>query len=187
LIGGVQAATELVTSDRFLFKIVDQAISLQDLKYQSRNLKALSCIYSDALVIQFFDKKFIQDYDKFLKDFPQKDEDVVRYLHAHEEILKKMSLLFKMLRYADDQNKKVSSELSNLVQESARANKCNLDVLYKDSLKTNFRALLEIELYLRARYDGQFQGQNKKIDQIRSSLDLFLESLNKQFSHEFYW
>ncbi len=187
LIGGLEASSEIVSSDRFLFKIVDQAVSLQDIRYQSGNLKALNCIYSDAIVIQFFDKKFISDFDNFLTKFPPKDEEVIRYLHAHEEILKKTSLLFKLLRYAQDQNKNVSKDLSKLIQESARANKCNLEVLYKDTLKTNFKSLLEIELYLRARYEGQLQDKKKNIEQIRSSFDLFIESLNKQFSHEFYW
>jgi hypothetical protein len=187
LIGGVQASSELVSSDRFLFKVVDQAVSIQDLKYQLRNLKALNCVYSDALVIQYFDKKFIEDFDSFIIKFPENSEGIIRYLHSHEDLLNKMSILFKMLRYAEDQNKKVSAELSKLVQSSAKANRCNLEVLHKDSLKTNFKSLLEIELYLRARYEGQFQTSGKKIDEIRSSLDLFIESLNKQFSHEFYW
>ena len=187
LIGGTKASSELVSSDRFLFKVVDQAVSIQDLKYQLRNIKALNCVYSDALVIQYFDKKFIDDFDSFISKFPENSEGIIRYLHSHEDLLNKMSILFKMLRYAEDQNKKISDELSKLVQSSAKANRCNLEVLHKDSLKTNFKSLLEIELYLRARYDGQFQTSRKKIDEIRSSLDLFIESLNKQFSHEFYW
>lgn len=189
MIGGLllqPSVAEVVSSDRFLIKILDRTVSLQDIKYQFRNLQALNCIYDDAFVIRFFEKSFLKELEKFLLDFPEGDAEVRRYLHRHESILKKIRYFFKMLRYSEDQKADVSPKLTQLIRESAKENKCNSEVLYKDTLKTNFIALMEMELYLRSRYGGQLKG-NSQFDTIRQSIELFIESLDKQFQHEYYW
>lgn len=191
LIWGAQAqevdTSKLVSSDKFLLKVVDRAISLQDIKYQLRNLKALNCIYDDALVVSYFEKSFIKELDTFVKDMPEKDSEVPKYLHNHGVLLKKIRYFFKMLRYSEDQNKKVTIGLSKLIREGAKENNCESEVLYKDTLKTNFKSLIEMELYLRSRYEGQIRSSKQNFDFIRPSVDLFVESLDKQFLHEYYW
>ena len=184
LVGGLNAS--VVTSDRFLIKILDRTVSLLDVQYQQRNLEALNCIYDDSFVVQYFEKSYIKDLKKFVDDFPSGDEEVRRFLHTKETVLKKTRHLFKMLRYTEDQRADVSPNLTNLLRESARENKCNTEVLYKDTLKTNFIALVEMELYLRARYGGQYKT-NQRFDAVKSSIELFVESLDKQFAHEYYW
>lgn len=180
-------AQELVSSDRFILKIIDRAISFQDLSYQLRNLKALDCIYSDALVVGYFEKSFIKNLDQFVKDFPKSDDKVASYLHEHADLLKKVRYFFKMLRYSEDQNKKVSTELSSLIREGTRENNCQREILHKDDLKTNFKALIEMELYLRSRYEGQLKSNKRDFSVIRPSIDLFVDSLDKQFVHEYFW
>lgn len=184
LIGGAKA--EIVSSDRFILKILDRTISLQDIQFQHRNLKALHCVYDDAYIVLFFKKSFISDLGDFLIKFPKKDEEVRIYLHAKEELLKKIRHFFKLLHYSEDQKTVVSPQLAKLIRESAKENKCNGDILYKDSLKTNFISLMEMELYFRMRYAGQVKTV-KEFEAIRSSIELFVESLDKQFSHEYYW
>lgn len=179
--------TVVVSTDRFILKIVDRAITYQDLGYQLRNLKALDCIYSDALIVSYFQKGFLSEMDAFVKKFPSKDEDVVRYMHDHSDLLKKIRHFFKLLRYSEDQNKKVSTELSQLIREGTRENNCQKEILHKDSLKTNFKILIEAELYLRSRYEGQLRSSKRNFDFIRPSIDLFMDSLDKQFVHEYYW
>ncbi len=186
LIGGLHAQ-ELVSSDRFLIKILDRTVSFQDISYQLRNLNALKCIYDDALVISYFEKSFLSELETFVKNFPLKDDEVTKYLHQQSEILKKIRYFFKMLRYSEDQNKKVSTDLTKLIREGTRENKCQLAILHKDSLKTNFKSLIEMELYLRSRYEGQLRSHRKNFDLIRPSIDLFVDSLDKQFPHEYFW
>lgn len=178
---------KIISTDRFLLKVLDRAISLQDVGYQLRNLKALDCIYADALVVSYFEKNFMTGLDGLIKNFPKEEAKVSKYLHDHEEILKKIRYFFKMLRYSEDQNKKVSSELSKLIREGTRENNCQNSILHKDSLKTNFKSLMEMELYLRSRYEGQLRSNKRNFDFIRPSIDLFVESLDKQFLHEYYW
>lgn len=176
----------MVTSDRFLLKILDRTISLQDIKYQLRNLKGLDCIYEDAFIIRFFGKSFLKDLELFIQNFPTQDQAVKTYLHQNEEVLKKVRFFFKMLRYSEDQKTDVSPDLTKLIRQSAKANKCSTEVLYKDSLKTNFRALMEMELYLRSRYGGQLKNASQ-FEAVGQSIDLLIESLDKQFQHEYYW
>lgn len=183
LIGGVCARS--VSSERFLLKILDKTVSTQDMKFQLRNLEALDCIYEDSFVVQLFKKSFITEFKEFLKKMPDQDEEVRSYLHKNENFLKKIRFFFKMLHYAKDQKAEVSSQLNKLIRESAKENKCNLDVLYKDRLKSNFTELMEMEIYLRSRYGNQLKAHN--FESVRQSLELFVESLDKQFTHEYYW
>ena len=188
LISGVQAQeTAVVSTDRFILKIVDRAITFQDIGYQLRNLKALNCVYSDSLVVSYFQKSFVTELDAFVKKFPKSDDDVIKYLHDHTDLLKKIRHFFKMLRYSEDQNKKVSTELSKLIREGTTENNCQTEILHKDTLKTNFKSLLETELYLRSRYEGQLRSHRRNFDFVRPSVDLFIDSLDKQFLHEYYW
>lgn len=185
-IGGLHAQ-ELVSSDRFLIKILDRTITFQDISYQLRNIKALDCIYEDSLVVSYFEKSFVTNLNTFVKDFPAKDEEVIKYLHENTEILKKIRYFFKILRYSEDQNKKVSQHLSTLIREGTRENNCQKNILHKDSLKTNFKTLIEMELYLRSRYEGQLRSNKRNFDVVRPSIELFVDSLDKQFPHEYYW
>ncbi len=186
IIGGTRAST-LVSSDRFLLKIVDKTISLQDFKYQSRNLRALNCIYEDAFVVQYFEKTFIRDWENLLDKFPTNDEDVAKYLHQNEDLLKKIRYFFKVLRYSDDQKMVVSPEVIKLIRSGVKENKCDRDILYKDDLKTNFLALLQLELYFRSRYASQLKSSSTGFAIVKPSIDLFMESLDKQFGHEYFW
>ncbi len=186
LIGG--ALSKVISSDRYLFKVLDQTISLQDLQYQARNLEALNCAYDDAFVIQYFGKDLIKDWGQFLKDFPLKgNEEASRYMHQHEELLKKMRYFYKVLRYAYDQKLVVSEDVTKLIRSATKDNKCDTEILHKETLKTNFIGLLRMELYFRSRYGNQLKAGTSHFNTIRPSIDLFVESLDKQFLHEYYW
>ena len=138
------------------------------------------------MVVQYFEKGFIHDLNQFVNKFPKDEVEIKRYLHTNQDLLKKVRLYFKMLRYSEDQKTEVSGKLMAILRESVVENKCDKDVLYKETLKTNFLSLMELELYLKARYGGQLKN-NQRFDTIRSSVDLFVESLDKQFNHEYYW
>lgn len=184
LIGGSGAA--VISSDRFLIKILDRTISFNDFHFQYRNLKALNCVYDNSFVVQYFGKGLIGSLNGFIKNFPKGAEESRKFLHQEEKLLQKMRYLFKMLRYAENQRTEIDQAVIKLVRESVVANKCDPEILYKEGLKTNFIGLLELEIYLKARYGGQLKSQTSFQD-IRSSVDLFVESLDKQFSHEYYW
>jgi hypothetical protein len=184
--GGGQAST-LVSSDRFLLKVLDQTLSLQDFQYQSRNLKALSCVFEDAFIVEYFGKAFIKEWALFLEKFPTADQEVSKYLSDRAELLKKIRYFFKVLRYSEDQKMVVTPQITELMRKGTKERRCDKEILYKDSLKTNFLALLRLELYFRSRYGGQLNHTTQKFSTVRPSIDLFIESLDKQFSHEYFW
>lgn len=184
LVGGSSAT--VISSDRFLVKILDRTISFNDIQFQQRNLKALNCIYDNSFVVQYFGKGFIGELDRFIKKFPKGDEESRKFLHQEEKLLQQIRYLFKMLRYSQNQRTELDPSLIKLIKEAVQANKCDPEILYKETLKTNFVWMLELEIYLKARYGGQLKSQTTFQD-IRSSVDLFVESLDKQFSHEYYW
>lgn len=167
-------------------KILDKTVSVQDLGFQLRNLSALNCIYDDALVIRYFEKSFLPELKDFLGKLPADSKEVRPFLHTQAPIMKKIRTFFKMLRYSEDQKANVSPDLAKLIREGTKENKCGTGVLYKDTLKTNFIALMHMELYLRSRYGNQLKT-SRTFDEVRSSVDLFVESLDKQFPHEYYW
>ncbi len=168
-------------------KILDRTISLQDFQFQLRNLKGLNCVYSDSLVVQYFESSFIKEFETFLANFPEKDFEVRKHMHLNEELLKKIRYFFKILRYSEDQKTPVTPRITNLIREGVTENKCDQDILYKETLKTNFIELIQMELYLRSRYGGQLKTSSRSFQTIRSSIDLFVDSLDKQFLHEYYW
>ncbi len=176
----------MISSDRFLLKILDKIVSYKDIEFQLRNLRALNCLYDDSYIIRYFDRAYLKDLSLFVEKLPTADEEVRKYLHVNEEIMHKTRHLFKMLRYSEEQKLNVSEQLTGLIRESVKENKCNSEILYKNSLKTNFLSLIRLELYLRARYGGQLKGTST-FETLKPSIELFVESLDKQFAHEYYW
>ncbi len=138
------------------------------------------------MIIRYFGKGFALDMSRFVKGIPLDSKQVSVYLHSHQELMKKMRIFFKLLRYADDQQTSVGDEIRSLIRDSAKENKCNTEILYKDDLKSNFKQLLRLELYLRGRYGSQLQDK-RSFESIKQSMELFMDSLDKQFSHEYFW
>lgn len=149
-------------------------------------MNALKCVYGEPLVVEYFGRGFIKELGNFVRSFPSETEKARSYLHSEESFLKKLRYFFKMLRYSEDQKAKVNQQLTAIIRQNAKANKCDLEILHVNSLKTNFISLLQLEIYLRSRYGGQLKSA-KNFDEVRPSIDLFVESLDKQFSHEYYW
>lgn len=181
------AYASVITSDRFIMKIIDRTISLHDVEFQLRNIKTLGCLYENSMVVKYFKRDFVTELTKFSEGIPRENQAARDYLLKHEDILKNIRHLFKLMRYTEDQKNKVSPQLEALVRDSTKENKCGGAILYKDTLKTNFKILLELELYLRSRYGNQLASSKNNFESVRGSIDLFVDSLDKQFSHEYYW
>lgn len=146
----------------------------------------LDCVNNQSLIVRYFEKGFAGEIASFLKNFPEDNKDVSPYMHNHQEVLKKLRIFFKLLRYAEDQQTAVSTDVKSLIRETAREYKCSNEILYKNDLKTNFKQLLRLELYLRGRYGTQLEDK-RSFESIKQSMELFMESLDKQFAHEYFW
>jgi hypothetical protein len=183
----IQASPIIVSSDRLILKIGDQVYSLSDMKYQVRNLKALHCIYDGGVIVRYFGKEFIRQLDEFVNDYPESPQNRESYFKNKEPLLKQVRLLFKGIKYAEDQKLMLTETVEGLIRESASLNKCDSSVLKENSLKANFISLLRLELYLRSRYSStnmKSKAENYKI--LNESMNLFIESIDKQLPHEFF-
>jgi hypothetical protein len=183
----IQASPVIVSSDRLILKIGDQVYSLSDMKYQVRNLKALDCIYDGGVIVRYFGKEFIRQLDEFVNDYPESPQNRESYFKNKEPLLKQVRLLFKGIKYAEDQKLMLTETVEGLIRESASLNKCDSSVLKENSLKANFISLLRLELYLRSRYSStnmKSKAENYKI--LNESMNLFIESIDKQLPHEFF-
>lgn len=177
---------KVLTSERFIFRIVDQSVGISDINFQLRNLQGLDCVNHQSMIVRYFGKGFALDMDKFSKGIPEDSTNVSAYLHNHQDLLKRMRIFFKLLRYADDQQTTIGLDVRKLVRESAKEYKCNTEILYKDDLKSNFKQLLRLEMYLRGRYGSQL-ADKRSFESIKQSMELFMDSLDKQFAHEYFW
>lgn len=173
------------TSDRFLIRIVDKTISLKDLHFELRNLKALNCAYPNSIIRHYFGAEFLGRWQNFLNKMPTETKKVSLYLYDQDPFLKELRLYLKLLRYSQDQRAEVTPELNEIMMESLRVNNCGKDIFYKNRLKTTFYAVLRSELYLKSRYGNQL-SDSRNAGSVKSSIDLFMESLDKQFYHEYY-
>jgi len=169
-----------ISEDRLLFKISDKVISQEDIGYFDRNIKTLKCLYPDSLTYRYFGEEFVETLSRFQNtDFPSEvKKDLI--------FKKKLVSLFKLLKYSDSQRLGLSKDLVSLVKESIRVNRCKTDVLFKGELRANFKSLLSLELYLKSRYATSLKGQDSQGD-LRQSMDILIESIDKQYQHEFYF
>jgi hypothetical protein len=177
----------ILVSDRLVLKIVDQVYSLQDFKYQSRNLSTLKCVFSDSVIVSYFTPDFIAEFRDFVGNYPKTYSELEKYYDKKDKLLKKIRYFFKGIKYSEDQKLVVSDEVETLVRESTKINKCDSEILKTNGLKSNFVSLLRLELYLRSRYlAGDLSSKKKDFGLLKSSIDLFIDSLDKQFSHEYF-
>jgi hypothetical protein len=182
------ADNKVISSDKLILKISDQVFALSDFRFQFRNLKALDCIYShNSIVIQYFGRSFLTKFDRFLEKYPEETSEIARFHKNHEFFLKQLRFFFKGIKYADDQKLVFNETLESLIKESASLNRCDQSVLKENKLKANFVSLLRLELYLRTRYSGSKEKVNKnELKRLKDSIDLFVESIDKQLPHEYF-
>lgn len=152
-----------IVYDRLLLKVMDQVYSLQDFKYQLRNLKTLNCVFPDSITVRYFTPAFLESFSNFLQDYPSTSDKIQTYYMDKELLLRKLRLFFKGIKYSEDQKLTVSDEVEGLIRESTKINKCDPDILKTNGLKANFLSLLRLELYLRSRYVDSSTNSKEEI------------------------
>lgn len=181
---------DILSQDRYFFKIINTVISQKDLSYLERNLKVLKCVFETPVLTDLFSSELVKNLSHFLTQLPSShkidDQKVRDKLKSHEKMMKKLRMLFKLLLYVKNQSILIRPQMIQLVRSTIKENKCSEDVFYKKSLKTNFLELLKLEIYLKSRYGTQMK-KNDEIDVTKASLSTFVESLDKQYSHEYFW
>jgi hypothetical protein len=181
LILSSSASAEL--KDRFLFKISDSVVGVHDLEQAHKDLRALSCRFSDSLLISYLTPEYIPK----LKSSLDQISKLTGTLGSENQLLIFLSSIrqnWKLLVYVDGQEVGVSEELEKLVKNFPGCP----SVMFNKKIRDSFKRWLRVEIYLRSRFApmGIQPGGEWRSKRLQPISQL-VESLDKQLSHENFW
>lgn len=175
-------ATAAPRGDRFLFRVADQVVAGDDLAQAGEDLTALDCRFPDSLLADYLGKGLA----------PKLREEAVALaklegpLKAHPPrtiFLGTLRRYWKLLTYVEGQEVEIAPALE---KELANVPGCPSIIDGDNKVRASFRRWLRTEIYLRSRYArAGVAGTNP--EKRRESIELFVDSLDKQLGHEDFW
>lgn len=180
-----KAMATQVDQGRFVFKIIDKVYSVRDLKVFGEDLKALECHLGDGIINDYLGKEFVPKLTKSLQEIDRPGYKISE--HSPMVIfLNYVRQIYKLKIYVNSQKITV---VPGVLQGLKEQKECP-NVFSKKGIHRHFLTLLRLEIYLRGRY-GQASGQDKMSEEQKKksfeSLALFIDSLEKQMTHENFW
>lgn len=170
--------------DRFIFRVADQVVSLQDLKSTDQDWSALRCHLPDSLIIEYVGEAFRKKLQENIGVLEKLDKP----LGANAPLtifLGSMRSFWKLLTYIDNQEVGLLPELEKTFLRSSH---CPSVEGEPKKLRASFRRWLRVEIYLRSRYgQGDISKDGERIQKRHQSISLFVDSLDKQVTHEDFW
>ncbi len=183
LLLAAQPATAAV-KDRYLFRAGDAVVGVNDLIQAHDDLTALNCRFNDSLLEAWsndgFQSKFKKVYEKLESNSGPLSEDQNSII-----FLSSLRQLWKLLVYVDGQEVVISSDLQKSIVNVAGCPKVTLS---GGKVRDSFQRWLRVEVYLRSRYaPGGVVNTKEWRDKRLQSINQFVDSLDKQLSHENFW
>ena len=178
------SSAQAAIKDRYLFRIQDTVVGVHDLGQAQADLAALHCRFPDALLEAWtndgFRGKFKKVLDKLASEQGPLSEDQNSII-----FLSSVRQLWKLLIYVDGQVVSLSPELQKSVMSVAG---CPAITHSRGKMRDSFQRWLRVEVYLRSRYapGGILKGQDWREKRLQS-IAQFVESIDKQLSHENFW
>lgn len=170
--------------DRFLFRVVDQVVGLQDLTLADSDLTALRCHFSDSLVLEYVGEGFLPRLHESISLIEQlktplrQDSRLVIFLSSVRQI-------WKLLTYVDGQEVQIGQDLEKGLLAPS---KCPSVEGEGKKFRASFRRWLRVEVYLRSRYaQGGVTQEKGRREKRFQSIALLIDSLDKQLAHEDFW
>ncbi len=175
------ASAEL--KDRFLFRINDSVVASHDLEQAHKDLRALSCRFSDSLLMAYLTPEYLPK----LKSSIDQLSKLTNSLSSENNLLIFLSSVrqnWKLLAYIDSQEVGLTSELEKQVQNFPGCP----SVMFNKKVRDSFKRWLRVEIYLRSRFapTGIQTGSEWRAKRI-NSISQLIESLDKQMAHENFW
>jgi hypothetical protein len=178
------SSAQAAIKDRYLFRIQDTVVGVHDLNQALVDLAALHCRFPDALLETWTNDSYRGKFKKVLDKLASEqgplaeDQNSIIFLSSVRQ-------LWKLLIYVDGQTVTLSPELQKSVLSVAG---CPGITLSKGKMRDSFQRWLRVEVYLRSRYapGGIVKGQEWR-DKRLQSIAQFVESIDKQLSHENFW
>ncbi len=189
---------ELVRENTFVFRVISEVYSLEDLKNYSQNLESFACMYKNSLVIDSFG--FNEKTFSRIKN-AKVDASFTQELKSEYD---KFNRMVKMIKYLETQTIQVDNSLYSALKSSAKANKCLINPL--NTFDSIMKIIIKAEVYFQSRFQDKsfwisetdldtvmkkYPGKNrrtvKKIEERnrkQQSINLFIQSVEKQISDE---
>jgi hypothetical protein len=170
--------------DRYLFRVADQVIGVEDMGQAHVDLTTLECHFSDALLIEYLGEGFLAKLEKEVAALSKlttplgEQTPLVIFLSAVRQ-------KWKLMVYVDSQEVDVAADLEKgLLKSKGCAGIAGSD----GKIRGSFRKWLRVEIYLRSRYgQGKTASDTSRRDKRLQSINLFVDSLDKQVTHEDFW
>lgn len=201
-----------VSSDFFPFKIKETVYSAQDTLLSVEHSKFLNCVmFNESMLLKYINlhrykkDRLTREFNKYLNS---NKKEVSKYLQKY---FQKVVTLIKLKKYIESQSFKINDNLYSIIKKSAKMNNCTggSDFEKKGRFPLWMEDLVKLEMYFKSRFkDSAFvvgdsevknllkNNKNKSITWAKaklikekrlSSVNIFLQSVSKQVSHEHFW
>lgn len=177
-------SAQAAVKDRYLFRIGDTVVGLHDLNQAHADLSALHCRFPDALLDAWTNDSFRGKFKKVIEKISNDKNDLSQDQNSII-FLSSVRQLWKLLIYVDGQSVTLSADLQKSVTSVSG---CPGVTLSRGKMRDSFQRWLRVEVYLRSRYAPGGMAKDKEWREKRlQSIAQFVESVDKQLTHENFW
>lgn len=181
------AAPKLVQQDAFIFRVMNEVVSLNDMQRDYGLLQDLKCYYPESVLVIIFDNlKKNADELNFTSLTPKQ----ITYDKSQKDFFSKVIKFYKLKTYTSSHRVVIAPALIGGLYTVAKRSGCRLAGFESsDKLQANFEQILKMEIFLRSRFlpDEKGPPSKERLVKVKSSARLFLESVSKQITEEVFW
>jgi hypothetical protein len=181
------AAPKLLQQDAFIFRIMNDVISFNDMKRDYGYLLDLKCLYPESILIVIFEE-LKKDADTI--KFEQLTPDKISYDKQQKDFFKKVINFYKLKAYTQTHQVMINPALITGFYAVGKRSKCNMDGFASSKkFKDHFAHIVKMEIFLRSRFlpDQKGPPDAARLTKIKGSANLFVESVSKQITEEVFW
>jgi hypothetical protein len=172
--------------DRLLIKINDDIISGKDLEVFQKDYKALKCYIPDSVLVSYLGEGFNNDLATSLGMLKNRDFKIEKKSFS-ANVLDRVRLIWKTKIYIKSQKVDLSPVLVQELDKASKRGFCP-SITFGKSWRKSFKNLLETEVYMRSRFlPPKVILDSESLKKRIQSLTLFVDSIDRQYSHENFW
>lgn len=180
-------SAKLVLQDAFVFKVVNEVVSLNDMQRDYKLLQDLKCYYPESVLVIIFEG-LTKNAEKI--QFSSFTPKQLTFDKTQKDFFSQVIQFYKLKAYISTHQVVIAQALVGGLYTVAKRSACRLDGFESSNkLQTNFEQILKMEIFLRSRFlpDELGPPSKERLIKIKSSARLFLESVSKQITEEVFW
>lgn len=182
-----EASSNVIFKDSFVFKVMGEIISIQDLQSDSQKLKILKCYYPNSLIVDAFEEFYIRaskiDFNKLLEQKPPFEKSQILFFKDALDY-------YKLKAYVRSQPGSIGKNIGKALFLIGSKNKCNQEIFGQNhSLRDDYQEVFAMEIFIRTRFIPDHTAINKsaQIEAAKANVDLFVDSVSKQIEDKPLW